>query len=220
MAQGRSEPFESPSFSAIWTVGVFGTQFVPYSTSVDLLDVLRRCQNHDEAAWQVFHVWFRRLASRVLTRFPDLSPLEREEAEDAARVKVALEISHHGITGTSSGEITNFGKRVVTNCARDIWKRRRPTEPLPPLLRDDGPSPFEAAKFQSEIECAKRVLAEWGQENRCIFMMKLDNIAAATIKADLERLFGLYIAIESVDARFSRLRAELRQRCFRESASA
>lgn len=218
MAQGRSKLFESPGLSTTWTVGVCGTEFVPYTMSVDLLDLLRRCQNHDEAAWQDFHLWFRRLARRVLTRFPDLSPLEREEAEDAARVKVALQISHDGITGTSSGEITNFGKRVVTNCARDIWKGRRPSEPLPPLLRDGGPSPFEAAKFQAEIECARGLLAGWSQENRCIFMMKLDNIAAATIKADLGRLFGLYIAVESVDARFSRLRAELRQRCFGESA--
>lgn len=164
-------------------------------------------------------MWFRRLARRVLARFSDLTPLEREEAEDAARVKVALEISHHGITGTSSGEITNFAKRVVTNCARDIWKRRRLNEPLPPLLRDEGPSPWEAAKFQGQLECAKSVLAAWSQENRWIFMMKLNNVTAATIKADLERLFGTYIAVESVDARFSRLRAELRRRCFGESAN-
>jgi DNA-directed RNA polymerase specialized sigma24 family protein len=176
-------------------------------------ELLVRCRGQEEAAWGEFRTWFRRVAAHVLGRFPNLSPLEREEAEDEARVTVALEISGNRITGTTDGAIASFVRAVVTNAARDVWRRRRPGEPLPPLLRDEDPSPAERAMFQAQLECAETVIRSWSPDNRFIFMMKIERVTAATIKADLERLFGLFLSIETIDVRFFRLRREVRRRC-------
>jgi hypothetical protein len=126
---------------------------------------------------------------------------------------VALEISGDRITATTDGAIVSFARTVIMNAARDVWRRRRPATSLPPLLRDESPSPAERAKSQAQIECAERVIRSWSPENRFLLMMKLEGVAAATIKTDLERLFGLFVSTETIDVRFFRLRGEVRQRC-------
>jgi hypothetical protein len=46
-----------------------------------------------------------------------------------------------------------------------------------------------------------------------VFIMKLENVSAAAISADAERLYGLSLTSGAIDVKFSRLRAQLRQRC-------
>jgi hypothetical protein len=186
---------------------------VAAGTHPPLGTLLERCRGQEEAAWDEFHGWFRRLAAGVLSRFQNLSPVEREEAEDSARVAVALEVSGDRITGTTDGAIVSFVRTVLTNAARDVWRRRRPGTPLPPLLRDEGPSPAERARFQVQLECAETLVRSWSAENRFIFVMKLERAATASIKADLERLFGSFVSARTVDVRFFRLRNEVRRRC-------
>ena len=64
-----------------------------------------------------------------------------------------------------------------------------------------------------KLECAEQVLQTWNADDRFIFVMKVERVTAGTIKADLERLFGVFITVGAVDVRFFRLRAELRRRC-------
>lgn len=180
---------------------------------MDLPDILQRCRRDEEVAWQEFNRWFGRLAKRVLGGFSALSPVEREEAEDTARVRVAVAISRDRIKGSTNGEIVNFGKTVLINSGRTAWTRRRPAEPLPVLLRDRGPAPSEAAAYQAQLDCIKRRIESWSRDNRWIFMMKLDSVSTAAITADLERVFGLFVTPEAVDVRFHRMRTELRRVC-------
>jgi len=183
------------------------------STSGKLLDLIQRCRNHDEAAWAEFRAWFGRVAARVLSRFSNLTPVEREEAQDDARVKVALEIEAGRITAETDGGVVMFIRTVVLNTARDAWRRRRPNDPLPPMLRDQSPSPAEQARFKAQLDCIQALSETWSVDNRFVFGMKLQQVPSTIIKGDLERLFGLFITVEAVDVRFFRLRAELRRRC-------
>lgn len=181
--------------------------------SQQLCRLLERCHEQDEGAWAEFHPRFHRLAAQVLARFSNLTPLEREEAEDAARVAVALEINKGQMKATTDGAAIGFMRAVLTNAARDVWRRRRPSDPLPSTVAADAPSPWDETQSRVQLEGVERAIQSWSAENRFVFMMKLQEVSAATIKADLERLFGLFITTEAVDVRYFRLRQELRRRC-------
>jgi hypothetical protein len=153
------------------------------------------------------------VAWRVLARFPALSPLEREEIEDGARVAVALAISEGRVRAGSDGEAVSYVRTVVTNAARDAWQRRRAEVPLPELLKDGGASPQEQVDLASRLACVEQEIGSWSPDSRFIFMMKLEQVSTAGIKLDLERLFGVFVTTEAVDVRYFRLRSALRRAC-------
>lgn len=162
--------------------------------------------------------WIQRLAGRVLSRFPDLTPLEREIAVDTARVNLSLAITQSRISGTSNGQLTNFAKTIVRNCAHDIWRqnrrqRLRDNDLSVESFRGRGVQPSEVARLKAQLECARHLIESWSPRERFVFTMKLQDVSASTIKADLERLFGEFIAVGSVDVLFSRLRGKVRQQC-------
>jgi DNA-directed RNA polymerase specialized sigma24 family protein len=148
-----------------------------------------------------------------VTRFPTLSFLEKEEIEDSARVAVAIEISQGRVKAKSDGEITSYVRTVITNAACDVWRRRRPGQELPLFLGGDGRSPLDRASIRDQLGCVENLVNSWSPENRFIFMMKLEQVTAGTIKRDLERLFGTFITTEAIDVRFFRLRSTLRRQC-------
>ena len=180
---------------------------------LDLPGLLRRCRLRDEAAWEEFYACLRRVTAGVLSRFQNLSPVERELAGDNARAKVIGAALENRIGGTTNAEILRFFQMTVTNAARDVWRGRHPTEALPPLLRDGGPSPLDATKARTQLDCVLRAMQSWPEDSRFVFVMKLNGTTTSAIKADLERLFDVFISTEAVDTRFHRLRAEIRQRC-------
>lgn len=180
---------------------------------LDLPGLIRRCSANDEVAWEEFCSCFRRVTAGILSGFQNLHPVERELAGDNARANIVKAVLGGRIEGTTNGEILGFFQTVATNCARDVWRERHPTDPLPPLLRDLNPSPFEAARSRAQLECVRKVMGSWPPDNQFLFVMKLDRVTTATIKADLERKFHVFISPEGVDTRFHRLREELRQRC-------
>jgi DNA-directed RNA polymerase specialized sigma24 family protein len=178
-----------------------------------IVALLDRCRKSDEAAWVEFRPWFRRVATRVLGRFATLSPVEREEVEDFARVAVAMAISEGRINAKTDGEAMSYVRTVVTNAARDAWRRHRAEDPLPLLLRDNRPSAHERLDQTGRLECVEKVVASWTADNRFVFMMKLESVSTAAIKADLERLFGIFVTTQAVDVRYFRLRNALRRAC-------
>jgi len=182
------------------------------STS-SLGELLERCREQDESAWAEFRSSFHRIALRVLARFRGLSRLEKEEAEDTARVAVAIEISEGRVKAKTDGEAVSYARTVVTNAARDVWRRRRPGAPLPMFLRDGQPSPLDRASVAALLRRTKELIDSWSAENRFVFMMKLENVSTLAIKEDLERLFGVFLTPEAVDVRFFRLRAVVREYC-------
>jgi hypothetical protein len=179
-----------------------------------LVRLLERCREQDAAAWREFRQRFGRVARRALAGFGNLTPLEREEAEDTARVAVSLEIEGGRVKATTDGAVVGFLRTVITNAARDVWRRRRPGEPLPPRLSDRAPSPLARTGQRAELDCAERVILAWDSTNRFIFLMKLEGVSTAAIKADLARLFNVFLSAEAVDVRFFRLRADLRRQCW------
>lgn len=176
-------------------------------------ELFEQCREQDESAWAEYRAWFHRIALRVLGRLGGLSRLESEEVEDTARVKVAVEISEGRVRAKTDGEAVSYARTVLTNAARDTWRRRRSGELLPPWLSDDRPSPLDRATAANLLGRAEALVASWSPENRFIFLMKVENVSAQTIKGDLERLFGLFLTVEAVDVRFFRLRVTLRERC-------
>jgi hypothetical protein len=68
-------------------------------------------------------------------------------------------------------------------------------------------------EIRSKLECSKKLIRTWPPEDQFIFMMKLEQVPAATIKVDLERLYGVFVTIGAVDVKFSRLRASVRDHC-------
>lgn len=183
------------------------------SPLLDLPGLLRRCRVNDEAAWEEVYVCLRRVTAGVLSGFQNLSPIERELAGENARANIIGAALEGRIGGTTNGEILRFFQGVVTNCARDVWRGRHPTEPLPPLLRDCSPSPLEATRARAQLDCVRKAVQSWPSDNRFLFVMKVNGVTTAAIKADLERRFHVFISLEAVDTRFHRLREELRRRC-------
>ena len=178
-----------------------------------IAELFDRCRKSDEAAWAEFRPWFRRLAARVLGGFASLSPIEREEVEDFARVAVTMAIAEGRIKAKTDGEAVGYVRTVVTNAARDAWRRHRADEPLPLVLQDHGPSLAERLDQRGQLECVEKVIASWTADNRFVFMMKLEGVSTAAIKADLERLFGIFVTTQAVDVRYFRLRNALRRAC-------
>lgn len=176
-----------------------------------LVDLLRRCRAQEESAWTEFRGWFHGLAARVLARFANLTPLEREEAEDMARVSIALEVGDGRVKAEGDGAVVGYARIVLANAARDVWRRRRPQEPLPPDLGDRSPTPAERAAVRAELARLERRIGAWSAEDRFIFVMKLDGASTATIQADLARLFGRHVSPEAIDVRVHRLRGALRR---------
>src|SRR5262245_56165204 len=95
----------------------------------DLTELIRGCRTGDGLCWAQFLQWFGGAAKRVLNRFPNLSEYERSEAEDSARASLSSEIMSGRIRGSTHWEIRAFVQTVVTNCARDVWRKRRSSEP-------------------------------------------------------------------------------------------
>ena len=181
----------------------------------DLPALLRRCLANDEAAWGECYACVRRVSAGILSRFQNLSPVERELAGDNARAKIVGAIVEGRVEGGTTGEILKFFQTVVTNCAHDAWRTRHRADPLPPTLQDQTPSPFEAARSRAQLECVDKVVHSWSADDRFLLIMKVNGVTTASIKTDLERRFHVFISSEAIDTRFHRLREQLRQRCER-----
>ena len=179
----------------------------------DLPGILRRCQANEEAAWEEFCSCLRRVTIGVLSRFQNLTPIERELAGEQARAHILDAALEGRIEGATNGQLLRFLRTVVINCARDVWRQRHPMETLPDNLRDRNPSPAEAAATRAQLNCVRKIMQSWTPDNRFIFLMKLNRVSAAGIKTDLERIFHVAIGTEAIDTRFHRLREELRRRC-------
>jgi len=188
-------------------------RWVGQRPTIDLPGLLRRCRASDDSAWEECYACVRRVTAGVLSGFQNLSPLERELAADNARANIISAMLEARIQGTTNGEILRFFQTVVTNCARDVWRERHPTDPLPPGLRDRSPSPLEAARSRMQLECVRKVMESWSEDNRFLLVMKLNRVSTVDIKTDLERRFHKFISPEAVDVRFHRLRQEPRRQC-------
>ncbi len=181
----------------------------------DLPALLRRCLASDETAWEECYACIRRVSAGILSRFQNLSPVEREMAGDNARANIVSAILDGRIERGTNGEILGFFRTVVTNCAHDAWRARHPAGPLHPTLQDRAPSPFEAARSKAQLDCVHKVVQSWSADDRFLLIMKVNGVTTATIKTDLERMFHVFISSEAIDTRCHRLREQLRQRCER-----
>lgn len=181
---------------------------------MDLLVILEGCRQGDTRSWEAFLTWFSALSSRVLAGFPNLHPLEREEAADEARLKLVAEIQAHRLKADYPGEVVNFARLVVKRQALDVFRARRLRADLRADITSVEGSPFTSAESRLRLECLERLLEQqWSPENRLIFMMKINDVPSTRIQTELARIFGLHVEAGTIDVRFHRLRREALKAC-------
>jgi DNA-directed RNA polymerase specialized sigma24 family protein len=181
---------------------------------MDLLAMMEGCRQGDTQAWEAFLTWFSALSGRVLAGFPNLHPLEREEAADEARLKLVAEIQAHRLKADYPGEIVNFARLVVKRQALDLFRARRLRADLRAQIASAEASPFTSAESRLRLECLEKLLYhQWSAENRFIFMMKINDVPSTRIQTELANGFGLHVAPGTIDVRFHRLRREALKAC-------
>lgn len=179
----------------------------------DARELLRRCRQDEEEAWHTLRQLFERVARRVLAnKFSTFTLTEREDAEGRALVRVIAAIQHDRVRAASRFQLIEFMRIVVTNCARDVWRKRQPTEPLPTDTVAGGPDPGDEAQLQRRLDCVIETIRTWPFVDRFVFEMKLANASAATISAEAKG-FGLSLSSGAVHLKWFRLVRKLRRRC-------
>jgi hypothetical protein len=151
-------------------------------------------------------------------RFPNLSGVERDEAADTARYRIAEAMTLgriEGMDATSNWPIISYVKKVVENAGLDVWRARREMEGSDELVGHaaSGPSPEAWAAGQELLACVKRLLSSVTEADRLIFFLKLAGLSTLGIAGDLHRLLHVVATAQTIDTRFSRLRARIQQEC-------
>jgi hypothetical protein len=181
---------------------------------MDLLAMVEGCRRGDTRSWETFLTWFSELSGRVLAGFPNLHPLEREEAADEARLKLVAEIQAHRLKADYPGEVVNFARLVVKRQALDLFRTRRPRADLCSEIASAEGSPLTSAESRLRLACLERLLNHrWSAENRFIFIMKINDVPSTRIQTELASAFGLHVEPGSIDVRFHRLRQEALRAC-------
>ena len=149
----------------------------------------------------------------VLAGFPTFHLLEREEVADEARLKVFAEIRADRFQATYPSEVVNFVRVVVRREALDLLRSRKVHRELSPSLPEQTISPAARAELRVRVDCLQALLVTWSEQDRFIFMMKLNAVPAATIRGELAQHFGVYVEPGTIDVRFHRLRGDALKAC-------
>jgi DNA-directed RNA polymerase specialized sigma24 family protein len=154
------------------------------------------CRQGDPASWEAFVTWFSAVSGRVLAGFPNLHPLEREEAAGEARLKLVAEIQAHRLKANYPGEVVNFARLIVKRQALDLLRARRARADRAAQIASAEVSPSTSAESRQRLECLERLLNHhWSAENRLIFLMKINDVPSTTIQTEArEQLGGSYRA--------------------------
>ena len=186
---------------------------------LDLPDLFRRCQRKEEAACEAVYRWISRTAAGILGRdFSNLSRVERDEAADRARYRIAEAMTLGRIAAVSAGNnwpIIAYVKQVVENAARDVARQRHGTEGSDQLDAHpaSGPGPDRMAIGREVLACIERVLNSLEAADRFIFVLKCNGVSTRTIAADVQRLYQIAVTTQAIDTRFSRLRVKIQREC-------
>jgi DNA-directed RNA polymerase specialized sigma24 family protein len=180
---------------------------------MDLLAMIDGCKRDESASWEAFLPWFSRVSRHVLAGFPKLHLLEREEVADEARRKVWAEIRAGRFQATYPGEVVNFVRVVVRREALDLLRSRNVHRELSPALPEQNVLPAARAELRVRVDCLQALLITWSEQDRFIFMMKLNAVPAATIRDELAQYFGVHVEPETIDVRFVRLRRNALKAC-------
>jgi DNA-directed RNA polymerase specialized sigma24 family protein len=180
---------------------------------VDLVSLLARCRDGDTSAWNEFDEWFEGKSRRILAGYR-LTSAQADDVRGRCRLNITQAIQRGAIRGQSSGEIASYVATALKRAALDV-RAERPRDEVSDDLPDPAPQPDDVAFTLLELEKVETLMMSWPLEDRVLFVAKVHGVSATTIQADLERNFGVHIAVATVDSRFSKLRAELRKACGR-----
>src|SRR5262245_40317551 len=180
---------------------------------MDLLAMIDGCQRDESASWEAFLPWFSRVSRHVLAGFPTLHLREREKVADETRRKVFAEIRAGRFQATYPGEVVNFIRLVVRTEARDLLRSRKVHRELSPALPEKNVPPAARAELSVRVDCLQALLITWSEQDRLIFMMKLNAVPAATICGELAQHFGVHVEPGTIDVRFHRLRGDALKAC-------
>jgi len=180
---------------------------------MDLLEMLEGCRTGHEAAWEAFVGWFSMVSTRVLAGFPNLHPIEREEAAAHARFKIVGEIRNGRLKATYPGELVNFVRVVVKREAIDRGRGRGPHEGISADLPDRSLSaPSARAESRLRLDCIEKLLLTETEDTRLIVVMKMNGVPTEVIRAELANS-KVYIDAATVDGRFHRFKKHALKAC-------
>ena len=186
---------------------------------LDLPDLFRRCQRKEEAACEAVYRWISRTAAGILGRdFSNLSRVERDEAADRARYRIAEAMTLGRIAAVSAGNnwpIIAYVKQVVENAAIDVSRQRHDTEGSDQLEAHpaSGPGPEGMAIAREALACIERVLTSLEATDRFVFVLKWKGVSTRTVAEDVRRVFQTAMTPQAIDTRFFRLRARIQRDC-------
>ena len=151
-------------------------------------------------------------------RFSNLSRVEREEAADRVRYRIteAMMLGRiEGMDASTSWPIIAYVKKVVDSAAIDVWRARHEVESSDDLVArtGSGPSPEAWTAARERLACIKRVLSSLAEEDRFVFVLKLEGVPTLAVVGDVLRMFHVAVTTQAIDTRFSRLRARIQREC-------
>jgi DNA-directed RNA polymerase specialized sigma24 family protein len=177
-----------------------------------LHELVLRCQAGEAVAWEALAARVRRLVGRVLGRgFRSLGPADRSDVAAAVLKRLVPAVGQGRITGRSDGEIEAYLRAMLRNGALDLldWRRVRGETPLSDDLPVAGPDPERQAIVAQHVARVRALVGAWPEEDRLLFLMKLEGATATAIRLALARLTGVHLAAPTIDVRYHRLRRKL-----------
>ncbi len=186
---------------------------------LDLPDLFRRCQRKEDAACEAVYRWVSRMAVGFLARrFPNLSPVEQEEAADRARYRIVEAMMREqidAVNATSNWPLIGYVKRVVANAGKDVARQRRDVDSSDQVEEypASGPSPAQNAIGRETLTCAERVLNSVEASHRFVFVLKWNGVSTRTIVEEVRRMYRTVLSTQAIDTRYSRLWAKIQREC-------
>jgi DNA-directed RNA polymerase specialized sigma24 family protein len=174
----------------------------------DLPRLLERCRLEDERAWVEFQVWARTTSRWALANFGGLGKADREDIVATAIERLIPVIKDGRIRGTTNQEIGAYVARTIRNLALNLVRSQRDHEDTE--LHPGKVRPPQGDR--AEARALLRIIQGWPPADRFLLIQKINGVSTGRIKAELERPpYNLFIAVGTVDTRYHRLRARLRE---------
>jgi len=176
--------------------------------AADLVELLARCRRDEADAWEELPVWVRSVSRRALAGFRSFTAADREDVLAGAMERLIPVIRKGGIRATKNGEVFNYVQQTIRRVALNVVRSTR----SPELFDDHEVGVIPDQERVALVRAARRLIETWPPEEQFIFLQKAYGVSAACIKAELEQApYTAFMAVETVDTRYHRLRTRLRE---------
>src|SRR5262245_21118530 len=147
-------------------------------------DLVERCRQGDDTAWEEFHGSFQQFAHQHLRRqFHRFGPTERADLASAVLERLIPAVRAGHIRGTTDASIGAYLARAVRNQALDLISRRRHETPIDDALHYDRSQDTQAqADQRALVRQVMDIVAGWSPIERFVFVQKTHGVSSEWIK--------------------------------------